>query len=318
MHVLQVRDLVVSYGISDRELRAVNKVSLDIAESESVGLCGESGSGKSTLALSLMRLLPINAKILEGEVVLNGENILLKDEKEMEKIRGKVCSIVFQGALNALNPVYRISDQISEAILQHKNLSKQDAEKQVKELSLLVNLDPQRLRSYPHELSGGMKQRVLIATALSCEPDLVIMDEPVTALDVMTQSRILEEIKRLKSELHQSILFISHDINTMAEFCDRIFIMYAGRILEHADTKTIFNNPRHPYTSGLLKSLFMDTKGTLYSIPGEPPNLMNLPSGCPFHPRCRYKLSICEAELPEIVETDKNHFVRCHVFGKPS
>jgi peptide/nickel transport system ATP-binding protein len=300
-------------------VQAVDKVSLSLDRGESVGLVGESGCGKSSIAMAIMKLMPPNAVIMGGKILFKGENILLKDDEEIRGIRWKEISMVFQAAMNALNPVISVGDQIIEAIQAHNEVSEGEAWEKVKELYTLVGLDPVRGKSYPHEYSGGMKQRAIIAMSLACSPDLIIADEPTTALDVIMQDQIIQEIVALQDRSDMAMIYISHDISVIAETCGKTGVMYAGKIVEYADTDSLFYDTLHPYTKALLSS-YPSIKGEvkrLNPIPGEPPNLLNPPLGCRFYPRCPEREEICEGHEPEYLEVRDGHFVACH-FVKPA
>ncbi len=262
-----------------------------------------------------MKLLPTNAVIVGGEILFKGENILLKEDEEIRRIRWKEISMVFQAAMNALNPVITVADQIIEAIQAHDDVSETEAWEKVKELYELVGLDTGRGKSYPHEYSGGMKQRAIIAMSLACSPDLIIADEPTTALDVIMQDQIIQEIVELQNRLDMAMIYISHDISVIAETCGKIGVMYAGKIVESADADSLFYDTLHPYTKALLSS-YPSIKGEvkrLNPIPGEPPNLLDPPAGCRFCPRCPEKEGMCENQEPEFRKVKKGHFVACHL-----
>ncbi len=284
-------------------VRAVEDVSFSVERGQALGLVGESGCGKTSIALSLLRLLPENARITEGRILLNGTDIVPLQEEPMRQLRWSSISLVFQAAMNSLNPVYRVGEQIIEALDEHMRLNRKEAHKRVRELFDLVGLDHALIDYYPHEYSGGMKQRAVIAMALSCDPDIVIADEPTTALDVIVQDRILREMKRVREELDMSMIYISHDMAVIAEVSDVVGVMYAGRIVELGSTKDVFNNPIHPYTKALLSAFPSVTgdKQELVTLPGEPPDLLEPPPGCRFHPRCPYATDACRSEEPPAV-----------------
>ena len=317
--ILEIKGLKAYYETIKGYVKAVDDVSLRIKSKTAVGLVGESGCGKTTLALAVTRLLPSNGRVLGGSIFFNGKDILSISEEEFRKeYRWKKISMVFQGAMNALNPVYRIGDQIAEAIIKHENVSKDEALERAKKLLSLVGIDPERAKSYPHELSGGMKQRTMIAMALACNPEFLIADEPTTALDVIVQAQVLKLIKSLQQELGLTLMLITHDLSVVAEICDYAAVMYAGKLVESADIVTIYKNPLHPYTKGLVNA-FPSIRGErkqLVSIPGAPPNLLNPPSGCRFHPRCPYAMEICRKEEPELVKVDGDHQVACHLVSR--
>jgi peptide/nickel transport system ATP-binding protein len=313
MPLLDVKNLTMHYTTKMGDVHAVDDVSFAIEPGEAIGLVGESGCGKTSIALTLLRLLPDNAKFLGGSVLFEGVDIVRIPEEEMRKIRWRGISMIFQAAMNSLNPVYRVGDQIIEAIQTHFPIDYQAARRRVAELFDLVGLAPELMDRYPHEYSGGMKQRAVIAMALACAPKLVIADEPTTALDVIVQDRILRRIDEVRKELNMAMLYISHDIAVIAEVSQRIGVMYAGNLVEFADTVTIFKNPAHPYTIALM-SAFPSIKGEkrkLQGLPGEPPDLLRPPSGCRFHPRCPYATAVCTESPPEYREVQPQHYVAC-------
>lgn len=318
--LLQVHDLTTYYKTIRGYVKAVENVNFELQKGESLGLAGESGCGKTTVALSILRILPTNAKILKGKILFDGIDILsLNEEDFREKIRWKGISIVFQGAMNALNPVYTIKDQIVESILLHeKGTSKREAEERAAKLFELVGIDPSRINNYPHEFSGGMRQRAMIAMSLACNPKLVIADEPGTALDVVVAAQVFKLMRELKQKLNLAMILITHDLSIIAELCEKCLIMYAGHGVEYADVHSMFKNPLHPYTQGLIEA-FPNIKAErkkIISIPGSPPNLLDPPSGCRFHPRCKYAMEICKKERPALVEVESKHFVACHLYNK--
>ena len=317
MKILDVQNLVMYYRTMKGYVKAVDNVSFDVEKGEAMGLVGESGCGKTTIGMSILRLLPSNAEVQSGKIVFNGNNLLDLSEKEMRSVRWKGVSMIFQAAMNALNPVHRIEDQIIEAIRTHETVPKEEARERVYQLYKLVGLDPGRARDYPHEYSGGMKQRAVIAMSLACNPDIIIADEPTTALDVIVQDQIISEIKRLQKELHMTMIYISHDISVIAESCERIAVMYAGILAEYANATDLFRNPMHPYTQALMNS-FPSIKGPkkrLIPVPGEPPNLLNPPKGCRFHPRCPLAMDVCKKEVPAFTEYEDRHWAACHALG---
>ena len=315
--MLEIQNLKTYYYMESGVVKAVDDVSFKIPTGKVVGLAGESGSGKTTIAMSIMRLLPSNGKIVDGEIILDDEIDLTKvDERYMrEKIRWKKVAIIFQGAMNALNPVLNVGDQIVEAILAHENVSREEAWQRTKQLFEEVGLDPDRIRHYPHEFSGGMRQRVMIAMALACNPSLVIADEPTTALDVTIQAEIIDLLLDLQKAYNLSVLLISHDLSVMAQMSHHIAILYGGKLMEYGDAVSIFKKPRHPYTQGLISSLpsVSRTKKErkLVAIPGSPPDLLNPPAGCPFNPRCPIAKGICYKEMPTLEKVDGS-YVACH------
>jgi len=313
MALLDVKNLTMHYTTKMGDVHAVDNVSFTIEPGEAIGLVGESGCGKTSIALTLLRLLPDNAKFLGGSVLFEGVDLVRIPEEEIRKIRWRGISMIFQAAMNSLNPVYRVGDQIIEAIQTHFPITYQEARKRVAELFDLVGLAPELMDRYPHEYSGGMKQRAVIAMALSCSPKLVIADEPTTALDVIVQDRILRRIDEVRKQLNMAMLYISHDIAVIAEVSQRIGVMYAGNLVEFADTVTIFKNPAHPYTIALM-SAFPSIKGEkrkLQGLPGEPPDLLRPPSGCRFHPRCPFATAVCTESPAEYREIHPQHYVAC-------
>lgn len=313
---MDIQNLTTYFTTRGGTVKAVDGVSLKIDRGDALGLAGESGCGKTTTALTVMRLLPSNAKVLSGKIFLNDIDLLEMDEETLRKeVRMKQLSMVFQGAMNALNPVFRVGDQIRQAILTHEDVAREPAWERVQELFSLVGIDPDRASDYPHEFSGGMKQRAIIAMSLACNPDLVIADEPVTALDVIVQAQILELIRNLRKKLGLSMIMITHDLSVIADTCNKAAIMYAGKIVESADSVTIFKQPEHPYTQGLIANFpsISGEKKDFEPISGSPPNLISPPTGCRFHPRCPYVEEKCREEEPEIVETKRGHVVACHL-----
>jgi peptide/nickel transport system ATP-binding protein len=296
-------------------VRAVDNVSLNLEVGESLGLAGESGCGKSSLAYSIIQLLPPAANILGGHIYFRGRDLVQVSAKEMRDVRWKNISIVFQGAMNALNPVFEIGEQIAESILIHENVTDEEALDRCAKLFEMVGLDPGRIHNYPHEFSGGMRQRAMIAMALACNPDLVIADEPTTALDVTIQAQILKLMQKLQKDLGLSLILITHDLSVIAETCDKTAIMYAGNIAELADVVSVFKEPIHPYATGLvgaIPSMVKAERKKLTSIPGSPPDLIDPPPGCRFHPRCPYAQEICSKEVPSFDELEGGRFVACH------
>jgi peptide/nickel transport system ATP-binding protein len=281
---------------------------------QSMGLVGESGCGKTSIAISLLKLLPDNADFKGGHIYLNDTDIVPLKEEEMRKLRWSKISMVFQAAMNALNPVYKVGDQIIEAMEEHGQVqTNQQAREKVAELFELVGLQPKLMDQFPHEYSGGMRQRAVIAMALSCSPDIIIADEPTTALDVIVQDSLLREMIELQEKLNMSMIYISHDIAVIAEVTERIGVMYAGRLAEFASAVEIFKHPLHPYTYGLMSAFpsIVGPKRELTTLPGEPPDLISPPSGCRFHPRCPYATEICSEQVPEFTDMDDKHFVAC-------
>jgi len=317
--LLEVKDLYTYFYTTKGVVRAVDGVSFTLNKGEVLGIAGESGCGKSTLAYSIIRLVPPPGKIKSGEIYFMGENILKMDRETFrKKVRWKGISMIFQGAMNALNPVYTVGDQIAEVIMIHEGLSKREAYVRVYKLLSLVGIDPRRAHSYPHELSGGMRQRALIAMALALSPSLVIADEPTTALDVVVQAQIMNLLKKLQRDLKTSIILITHDLSLIAEIADKVAIMYAGKIVETGTSEQIYYNPQHPYTKGLLAAIprIRGEITKLEWIPGVPPDLRNPPPGCRFAPRCKFKFEPCDKEEPPIIEIEPGHYVSCWLYAK--
>ena len=320
MSLLEVDHLKMYYQLPRGYVKAVDDVTFAVEKKDALGLAGESGCGKTSVALALLGLLPSNAKIIEGSIKLSGENITKMKEKELrQKIRWKRISMIFQGAMNALHPTFSIGSQITEAILKHEDISKDDAMKRAVQLIGLVGMEPSKIDRYPHELSGGMKQRAVTAMALACNPDLVIADEPTTALDVIVQAQVLGVIKELRDRLDISMIVISHDLSLIAETCKRIAIMYAGKIVEHGDVVSLYKESAHPYTEKLIAAFpsVLGPKTELSSIHGFPPNLLYPPPGCRFHPRCPLAMDICRSSEPKLTEVGRpGHYVACHLHGR--
>ena len=303
--VLKVVDLSLSYLTRQGAVEAVQSVSFELGRGQSLGLVGESGCGKTSIANCLMRLLPDNGRLTSGQILLDGQDLARLSEEEMRHYRWGRMAMVFQAAMNALDPVYRVGQQVMEAIEAHGvEETTAGARERVARLFRMVGLDPQLMARYPHEFSGGMRQRAVIAMALACDPAVIIADEPTTALDVIVQDRILRELKAVQQELSMSMIYISHDIGVVAEVTDRIGVMYAGRLVELGDTADVFGAPMHPYTAALLSSFpsISGEKHELATLPGEPPNLANPPAGCPFHPRCAHATEECRREFPPQVQ----------------
>ena len=313
MNILEVKDLNMSYKTIDGNVDAVKDVSFTVKQGESFGLVGESGCGKTSVAMSLLQLQADNGKITSGEIIFDGQNIVNLSEAELREVRWSGISIVFQGAMNSWNPVVKIGEQIREAMREHyPNKTKDENTKKILELFEIVGLEDSIIDRYPHELSGGMKQRAVIALALSCDPKLIIADEPTTALDVVIQDQILNEIRKVQDVLGLSLIYISHDIAVIAEMTDNMAVMYAGRIVERGPTKEIFANPKHSYTKSLLESTpsVVGDKVKLQSLDGEPPSLISKEKGCTFAPRCPYKDISCNPELDmQLKEVAPEHYV---------
>ena len=320
MALLDVQDLKTYYSTLRGSVKAVEGVNFQVEKGKALGLAGESGCGKTTVALSILRILPLGGKILGGKILFKGEDLVrLKEDEMRKKVRWKGISLVFQGAMNALNPVYKVGDQIAEAILIHEtNVSKREAKDRTGKLLEMVGIGQPRADNYPHEFSGGMRQRALIAMSLACNPDLVIADEPGTALDVIVQAQVLKLMKELKDRLNLGMILITHDLSIIAETCEKCAVMYAGKIVESGDIVTIFKEPLHPYTQGLMAAFpsIKTAKKEMTSIQGFPPDLLNPPSGCRFHPRCSYAMSVCKKEEPRFIEVSGGHYVGCHLAKK--
>ncbi len=315
MPLLQVKNLSTTFNVDAGEVRAVNGISFNLDKGKVLGIVGESGSGKSVTAYSIMRILVEPGRITGGEILFNGENIVNYSEKQMRQFRGKRVSIIFQDPMTSLNPTFTIGNQLREAILLHTGRNRKQANERALEMLQLVGVNEpeKRLKQYPHELSGGMRQRVMIAMALACEPDILIADEPTTALDVTIQAQILELMKSLQKKLGMAIIMITHDLGVIADMCDEIIVMYAGRVCERGTVDEIFYNPRHEYTKGLLRSIpKLDTNhAKLEPIAGSPVDLTNMPKGCAFASRCDHCMKICLSELPEEVRVNDSHIASC-------
>jgi len=316
--LLSVQDLKVYFRGRDKTARAVDGVSFDIRSGETVCLVGESGCGKTVSALTILGLIPTPpGEIVAGKIIFKGKNLLDLDEADMQKIRGKHIAMVFQEPLTSLNPVFTIGDQIGEAIMIHEQVEPGELRKRCIQLLKDTGIPSpeQRLKDYPHQLSGGQRQRVMIAMALACNPDLIIADEPTTALDVTVQAQILNLMKFIQQKSSMSILYITHDLGVVANIADRVYVMYAGVIAEQGNTSQIFRTPRHPYTQGLLASLPVRSKRgkRLHSIPGAVPNPAYKPPGCPFHPRCSFAVETCSTQFPEMCNHGDGHLSRCPV-----
>ena len=315
MALLKVRDLRTSFFTDAGEVRAVNGVSFNLERGKVLGIVGESGSGKSVTAYSIMQILAATGKIVGGSIKLDGQELVGAGEKVMKDVRGNRISIIFQDPMTSLNPTYTIGHQLMEAILLHTSRNKQQAYDRAVEMLRLVNVNEpeKRMKQYPYEFSGGMRQRVMIAMALACEPDILIADEPTTALDVTIQAQILELMKSLQAELGMAIIMITHDLGVVAQLCDEVIVMYAGSICEQGTADEIFYNPRHEYTKGLLRSIpTAHTAGTrLKPITGTPIDLLNMPAGCPFAPRCDAAMKVCIRQRPERMVINDQHFASC-------
>ncbi len=316
MPILNVQDLRMYYSTLKGDVKAVDGVDLEVEKGEAIGLVGESGCGKTTFALSILRLLPYNGRFVSGKILFNGDDMLTIDDKTFNKeYRWKRLSYVFQGAMNAMNPVFRVGDQIAEAMLLHEDVEKEEAMDRVRGLFSLVGIDPDRVTNYPHEFSGGMKQRAMIAMALACNPEFIIADEPTTALDVIVQAQTLQVINDLRAKLGLTMMLITHDLSVVAQTCTTCAIMYAGRIVEYADIDTVFSEPKHPYTKALIGAFpsIKEARRELVSIKGTPPNLLDPPAGCRFNPRCPHAMDVCSKEVPKFISLGKRHHAACHL-----
>jgi peptide/nickel transport system ATP-binding protein len=317
MPILDVQNLSTYYLTDRGPVRAAEGVNFDLDKGEAMGLAGESGCGKTTVALSLLKILPSNGRVVGGKILAKNIDVVKLSEAEMRKrVRWKVISMIFQGAMNAMNPLYKVGDQIVEAIKLHEpEVTRREAKERAAKLLEMVGIDASRVENYPHEFSGGMKQRALIAMSLCSNPEIVIADEPGTALDVIVQAQVLRLMIELKEKLNLSMIMISHDLSMIAEVCQKLAIMYAGHLVEYGDIVKLFKNPLHPYTVDLIESFpsIRAEKQEMVSIPGFPPNLLNPPSACRFHTRCKYAMDICRKETPKLVEVSPNHFAACHL-----
>jgi len=316
-NTLEIKNLVIEYVSDDEVVKAVNNVNIIIGSGKTLGLVGETGAGKTTTALSILNLVPgPQGKIVSGEVLIEGKNVFTMSEPELEELRGDKVAMIFQDPMTSLNPVLTVGDQIAEGLEIHRKLSKKDALKEAKEMLELVGIPADRASEYPYQFSGGMKQRVVIAIALACSPDLLIADEPTTALDVTIQAQVLLLINELKKKYHMSMLMITHDLGIVAEVCDEVSVVYAGHVVEHGTLEDIFDNLRHPYTKGLFDALpnIEARRSELKPIKGLMPDPTNLPSGCPFHPRCDYVMDICTQVLPDNKWLSDTHCVQCHLY----
>ena len=311
--ILSVKDVEIVYTQNKQIVHAVNGVSFDIAKGQTMGLVGETGAGKTTIAKSILRVLPDPPAIFRGGTIeLDGEDLMAKSEKEMLEVRGKKVAMIFQDPMTALNPIMTVGNQIIEVLRLHSDMTHAEAEKRAGEMLELVGIPSVRSVEYPHQFSGGMKQRVVLAMALACDPELLLADEPTTALDVTIQAQVLGLINDLKQKYNTSMLLITHDLGVVAQTCDTVAVIYAGQIVEYGTKEDIFDHPTHPYTIGLFNSLpdMENETERLSPIPGLPPDPTNLPEGCPFHPRCPYAVEACRGEIPNR-ELTPGHFCRC-------
>ena len=318
MAILQLDNLTTNYKTLRGWVRAAEGVNFELEKGKALGLVGESGCGKTTVALSILKILPAGGRIRSGKILFDGKDLVPLSDNEMRKIRWKGISIVFQGSMNALNPVFKIGSQIVEAIRLHEpDVSKSDAYRRAEALLEMVGVEPSRVNNYPHEFSGGMRQRALIAMALAANPKVLVADEPGTALDVIVQAQVLQLMRSLKEKLGLSMLMISHDLSIVAEVCERVAIMYAGHVVEYGDIEAIFKEPLHPYTQGLLGAFpsIGEKRKKLLSIPGQPPDLLNPPKGCRFNPRCPYAMDVCKEKDPQLERVGSgDHYVSCFLY----
>ena len=322
--LLQVRNLKTYFFTVDGIARAVDNVSINLYEGKTLGLVGESGCGKSVTAMSIMRLIKDPpGKTVEGRILFNGQDLLQISTKEIKAVRGKQIAMIFQEPMTSLNPVYKIGDQIAEMLMLHENLNKRESWDRAVEMLKKVQIPSpeKRVHDYPHQLSGGMRQRVMIAMALSCNPKILIADEPTTALDVTVQAQIIDLMLELKEEFGTAILLINNDLGVIAEIAERVDVMYAGKVVEEAQTLSIFEEPKHPYTQGMLKSLpkldtdFESSGRRLQEIKGMVPSFYELPVGCSFHPRCRYAMEVCREKPPDLIDIGGDYLVQCHLYA---
>ena len=315
--LLEIKDLVVEFKTERATVHALNGVNLSIERGESVGLVGEVGAGKTTTALSMLNLLPkSSSKIVSGTITFKGNEVFKMNNKELRQIRGESISMIFQNPLTALNPVYPVGEQIAVVLRVHKHLGRKEAMSKAKELLEMVGIPSYRINDYPVQFSGGMRQRVGIASGLACNPELLIADEPTTALDVTIQAQILEIMRNLQKDYNSSLLMITHNLGIIAELCQKVAVMYAGRIIEYGSVKEVFKNPKHHYTIGLIGALpkITGNQNRLVSIPGRIADAQNLPSGCAFHTRCEYCSEKCKSQIPGFLKVDdsEDHYVACH------
>lgn len=318
-NLLEIKNLAIHYMAEDGVVRAVENMNLEVGKGETLGLVGETGAGKTTTALGIMQLIPDPpGKIVSGEIIFEGEDLLKKSASELRKIRGNKISMIFQDPMTSLNPVMTVGDQIGEVIRLHQKVNAKEAWEKAKEMLETVGIPGERAKDYPHQFSGGMRQRVVIAIALACNPALLIADEPTTALDVTIQAQVLELMKKLKEEFKTSMIMITHDLGIVADVCDKVAIMYAGKVVEYTDKRRLFTSPKHPYTLGLFNSIpnIEEDEERLNPIKGLMPDPTNLPSGCPFHPRCPKATDECSKRVPKTTEIEAGHFVNCLLYEK--
>ena len=320
MSLLEIKDLTIHFPTEEGDVRAVNGISLSVEEGKTLGLVGETGAGKTTTALGILRLVPEPGVIETGSITYKGKDVLQMSDQEVREIRGNEISMIFQDPMTALNPVLTVGDQVMEVILEHQKCSKDEARKSMLEILAKVGIGEDRANDYPHQFSGGMKQRIVIAIALACNPKLLLADEPTTALDVTIQAQVMNMINELKNEFGTAMILITHDLGIVAESCDTVAIMYAGEIVEYGSLEDIFDHTAHPYTKGLFQSIPSLDKDVdrLQPIPGLMPDPAALPTGCAFHPRCPYADALCESQAPDATELAPGHLCRCHhIAGNP-
>ena len=319
MSLLRIEDLTIHFPTEEGDVRAVNGVSLSVEAGQTLGLVGETGAGKTTTALGILRLVPEPGQVESGSIIYKDRDIMTMSEKEVQDIRGNEISMIFQDPMTALNPVMTVGDQVAEVILRHQNCTKVEAQQRMIDILGKVGIGPDRASDYPHQFSGGMKQRVVIAMALACNPKLLLADEPTTALDVTIQAQVMRMINDLKREFNTSMILITHDLGIVAESCDQVAIMYAGEIVEYGSLEDIFDHTAHPYTKGLFNSIPSLDKDTerLQPIQGLMPDPANLPEGCKFHPRCPYAVEACAQQHPGMTELTPGHLCRCLRCGDP-
>ena len=318
-NLLEIKDLVIEFHTDDSIVHAVNGIDLVVKEGETLGLVGETGAGKTTIARAILGILPKpQGKVVRGEIIYDGADILKLPEKEMKKLRGNKIAMIFQDPMTALNPIERVGDQIAEAVKLHNKISQADAIRRAVDMLEMVGIPGDRYVEFPHQFSGGMKQRVVIAMALACNPKLLLADEPTTALDVTIQAQVLEMMRDLKKKLDTSVILITHDLGVVASICDSVAVVYAGEIVEYGTAEHIFDNPKHPYTNGLFGSLpkLTSNEPRLKSIPGLMPDPTNLCPGCKFSDRCQFATDRCKTEAPPVTEIESGHQVRCFLVGK--
>jgi len=316
--LLEIKDLVVQYAVEDGTVRAVDHLNLELGFGETLGFVGETGAGKTTTALAVMRLIESPGRIIQGQILFEGQDLLLTSVDEIRAIRGKKIAMIFQDPMTSLNPNMTVGEQIAEMIMIHEKIGKAQAMGKAEKMLEMVDIQAERSKDYPHQFSGGMKQRVVIAIALACNPVLLIADEPTTALDVTIQAQVLALMQELKDRIGTSMLLITHDLGIVADTCDKVAIMYAGNVVEYADKRALFTQPRHPYTIGLFNSI-PDIDGEqedLQVIKGQMPDPTNLPSGCAFHPRCPEALPRCSQSIPRRITVDHGHHVSCFLFER--